>query len=185
MRVTLLVMLAASLVVNILAHKGKNDDPRMHPKSKSKKKKAPKGCTTFTIVRLDDEKRFVDTGNATVIGDSFSYPFYDMDGMKLGYYFDSSTYTQPNEFSDESRDLFQGIFTGSFNFDFNGEEYDSQILVQGIIDSGSGMIAITGGLGAYVCAAGYITIDGDSVLDDDTGDSVGDMLEFVVCDRCS
>lgn len=126
-----------------------------------------------------------------MIGDSFSYPFYDAEdpGVKLGYYVDYSVFTTPNEFSDENATTaFAGMYTGTFNFDYNSEfeRYTSQILVQGYLNNANGMIAITGGLGEYGCAAGNVYIN-DLIFDEETGDEepIGDGLQFIICNACS
>jgi hypothetical protein len=200
MRVTALLMMltAASVMDTAFATKGgEKNDPRMYALKRSKnlsedeELKVPKGCTTFKIVRFNEEKRFVDTGEDPVIGDSFSYPFYDAEdsSVKLGYYVDSSVYTTPNEFSDEPENAFAGIYTtGTFNFDYDPDPefpgYRSQILVQGYLNSGSGMIAISGGLGEYGRASGNVFVN-IHLLSEETGEEVGDGLQFIVCNACS
>ena len=79
-----------------------------------------------------------------------------------------------------------GLYTGTFNLDFNAEYqfYTSQILVQGYLN-GFSMIAITGGLGPnYACATGNVYFV-DGVFDEETGEVLGDKMQFIVCDACS
>jgi hypothetical protein len=153
---------------------------------KGSKKKVPKGCDAFKVSRLYKEFAFDEHS----IGDSFSYPFnvYDMEtDEKIGFYFDSSTFIETNELSDTPPEAFEGIYIGAFNFDFDEDlkQYSSQILVQGIFNSGSGMIAITGGLGAYACASGNVHVLIGAITDGTTGAIIGDVLEFLVCNSCS
>lgn len=85
----------------------------------------------------------------------------------------------------EDPSLFQGVYYGSYNFEFDMDAgvYTSAVLIQGVLSQGADQQGINSGMGSFMCASGVVDIGRDEVTDD-LGEAIGDTLTFYVCPTC-